>query len=494
VPELHKRASAWFEERGLLDEAIGHALQAKSFDHAADLIERAAPILHARGARLTMETWLAALPRPIAEARPRLAIMHTWMALDDGAVLWAERCLQTTEQALQDTMPPGEDRNMEGEIAAARALAATTQHEPVQAIAHAEQALQRLDQDNAVTRGVVAMSLGRAYLEQLDLSKAARILDEALSTFRSLDNRYLGLRVMLYQSYVQRAQGRLNLAIETCRQALDWTAGSSFADVGLIHLQLADLLRESNHLEAALQHTTEGMALSASVKQADLRVFAPLVMARVRQAQGNLNGALEALSQAKERAYDPEVAPYLPLLEAYEAQIWLIRGDLVTAARLAQSAGQETTRPLLEMHPLIAYTYEHLILVPIQVLIAQGRGSGDPDALTTALKLIERRREQAKRVGLVWLHVKTLALEAMAYHASGARPRALGALQTALALAQPQGYIRLFADEGEPLAELLRQIDAPDIAADYLQNIADCAAAASRNHRPDSPPVLVPSS
>jgi LuxR family maltose regulon positive regulatory protein len=449
-----------------------------------------------------MEAWLGALPRQVAQVRPHLAIMRTWMALDDGAVAWAERCLEAIEQVLQEepegTRPADRDRDIEGEIAAARALVATTRRDPSQAIAHAEQALECLDRDNEVIRGVVAMTLGTAYAEQHDLGKAARVLGEARTTFYSLDNKHLGLRVMLFQSYVQRAQGCVHLAATTCQEALAWTGDYSSPMVGLIHVQLADLLRESNDLDAAFQHATRGIARSAPLENPELQVFPPLVLARVKQARGDLDGALEVMRQAEEFAHDGEGTWFLPLLEAFEAQIRLMQGNVTAATRLAQKAAQRTKAPFLDVHPLFVrihasgvYAFEHIKIAPIQLMIAQGRASGDPGPLETALAVLEQHQEHAERAGLAWYRIKLLALRALAHHGLGDAGRALAALEEALTLAQPEGYVRLFADEGKPMAELLRQVDAPGIAADYLQHIVDCAAAAGRTHRSDSPQVVL---
>jgi LuxR family maltose regulon positive regulatory protein len=487
VSRLQERASAWFESQGLVDEAIEHALRAGAFERAATLIERAAPRLHARGARLTVDAWLGALPKQIVQARPRLGIMSAWMALDDGAVASAEHCLRQAELAmreqLEDCHASEGGCNLQGEIAAARAFAATIRGDPLDTIALAEQALALLDRDNAVIRAVVAMALGRAYLGQRALGRAAHVLGEALNTFRMLDNKYLGRRVMLLLSTVQRAQGRLRPAMRTCRKALAWSGEDSSPTVGAIHVQLADLLREVNDLDASLEHASRGVALTAGLKHPDLKVFPPLVLARVRHARGDLDGALSALDRARDLTLDPEVAPYVPLVQNFEARLRLAKGELAEAARLVEKAAQKPEAPWMKMHPAIVFAHEYISVTSIQVLIAQGHASGDPGPLEGALELLEQHWEDAERGEMVSYHCKLLTLRALAHHALGDERRALVTLQKVLQLAQREGYVRLLADEGEPMAELLRRFDAPDIAPDYVQYVADCASATSRARR-----------
>jgi LuxR family maltose regulon positive regulatory protein len=495
VSRHHERAAGWFEQQGFLDEAIEHMLRAGDFERAATLIERAAPALHARGARLTMESWLAALPKKVAQSRPRLAIMYAWMALDDGELAFAEHCLQTAEQTMQKqlegTGAAGASRNMEGEIAAARAFASTIHGDPVETIAFAEQALKLLDRNNSVIRAVVAMALGRAYMGQRDLGRAARVFDEALTTFRLLDNQYLGLRVMFLRSTVERAGGLLQQAVGTCREALAWSGDDASLMAGAIHVHLADLLREMNDLEGALHHATLGVELTSSLKHPDFRVFPPLMLARVKHARGDLAGASKALERAKAMTCDPEVEPYLPLLESFEARFRLRQGDLDMAARLSEKASSGRNAPWLKMHPVISFAHECLMTTPIQVLIARGRARSDPRPLQTALELLEQQEERAEWKWMSSYRAHLLILRALAHQALGDDALALAALRQALTLGQCAGYVRLFADEGEPMAELLRRVDASGIADDYLNRVAACAAEAGERRREESRGVTI---
>ena len=154
------------------------------------------------------------------------------------------------------------------------------------------------------------------------------------------------------------------------------------------------------------------------------------------------------------------------------------------AANTAQALSQA-------MHPFFVHAYEHIAIAPIQVLIAQGHASGDRASVERALVLLDHHRRQAERTGFVWLQIKTLALQALAHHALEDRGHALAALREALILAQPEGYIRLFADEGELMADLLREVDAPGISAFYQQQVIRSASPASAVDRPDPPFCLL---
>jgi LuxR family maltose regulon positive regulatory protein len=196
-------------------------------------------------------------------------------------------------------------------------------------------------------------------------------------------------------------------------------------------------------------------------------VFPTLVLARVRQTRGDLAGAHAALQQAKVLAQTYQSARYLPLLDAYEAQLWVTQGQLSLAQAWAEQAASRPARPRLDLHPFaFVYSYEHLDVAPIQVLIACGR-LGEPAALQRARVVAERRCAEAEHAGLTWLRLKALTLQALADGALGAAERACATLAQALTLAAPEGYIRLFADEGVPLAELLRRTLVPGLPRAY---------------------------
>jgi ATP/maltotriose-dependent transcriptional regulator MalT len=234
----------------------------------------------------------------------------------------------------------------------------------VQAQTHAAAALDQLDRDNVLMRGWACASLGFASVGQGDLARAAEAFGEAAASGRTAGNAHAAIMATLNQTYVQRAQGALHLAVATCRQALAWSAAQGAAPspiTGVLHLSLADLLREWNDLDEAQRHLTDGIALCAPWGHVDLQLFGPLFWARLLAARGDLDGALAVLHGAKGDAQHQEPLPLsTALLEACEAQLWLAQGNLPAAAAWAQRAEQEAAAPGPELNPLIVvYTVRH---------------------------------------------------------------------------------------------------------------------------------------
>src|SRR5205823_295687 len=162
----------------------------------------------------------------------------------------------------------------------------------------------------------------------------------------------------------------------------------------------------------------------------------------------------------------------MALLEACEAQLWLAQGNLPAAAAWMRRAEREAAAPRPQLNPLIVvYTYEHLSIAPVQVLLAQGRASAERRPLQRALALLEQQGREAERLGMPWRRIKALVLRALAYQALGDMVQALTALEQTLVLAAPEGYVRIFLDEGAPMLALLRQAAARGIVPGYVRTL-----------------------
>jgi LuxR family maltose regulon positive regulatory protein len=219
-----------------------------------------------------------------------------------------------------------------------------------------------------------------------------------------------------------------------------------------------------------------------------------LVLARIKQAQGDLGGALMVVHEAQDKLKRFGAISFAALLAAFEAQLHLAQGDLDSAVRWLRSAEAHEAPPRFGLTPqFFVFADEHLAPAPIQVLIAKGRASRDPAPVRRALVLLDQLREKAERTDLAWLQIKTFALQALAYDILGETAPALAALEQALALAEPEGYVRVFVDEGRPMAALLHQGYAHGMLPHFMATLL----AALDAHGPGStaqPSVLAPTS
>jgi LuxR family maltose regulon positive regulatory protein len=204
----------------------------------------------------------------------------------------------------------------------------------------------------------------------------------------------------------------------------------------------------------------------------DAKVYPRFVLARIEQACGRLDAALDLVHEIQGilQTADPPRSKASP--QAYEAQLWLQRGSLAAAVACAERAAKEESHEELTLPTFSFIRFgENVLLVPIQVLIAQGKATGSPRRLHKALALLDERRQHADRVRATWVQIKTRTLQALAYHSLGDVERARGSLEQALALGEPEHHVRVFADEGAQLADLLREIPVGDAMREYVATL-----------------------
>ena len=480
VKELHRRASSWYAQQGLLGEAVQHALAAGAFAQAGNLIERIGLKLFSIGLmQHTLNQWLAALPGEFVRTRPKLGLIQARLLLHQRDLEAAFLRLDEAEQALQQQV--GDEQadapNTQGEILATRALLNTISNrfDPNQVRIWSQAALACLRPDNAFYRGVVFGALGMVFIHQGDFAQAEQAFGEAATVSRESGSVYVTLAAVINQTNMQRMRGALGLAITTCQQTIEWAVtqgaeASSF--VGNIYTNLADLLRERNELVTALDYATKGLERAQQGLNQYLSVVSSLTLARVKQAQGQLEDALKILRQVRQVTKQQQI-PWAPtLLPVIEIQLRLAQGDLLAAQ--AWSLEPDWEAQFLRQFPgtyAHIYAYEYGRITQLQVMLARGRAAGDQKLLHEVIAQLEQQAEAAQTVRLLWLQIKIAVLQALAYSALGDVAAALATLARALTLAKPEGFVRVFIDEGTPLARLLAQAARAGLMPDYIDQL-----------------------
>ena len=452
--QLHRNAAAWYEQHGLADDAIGHAAAAGEMLWAARIIEQHFDLVHRiRGEAATIDRWLSVLPADVVRSRPRLLLAQAHMAADSGHPEVVEPLLDAV-----DCAPPGwADEPFEPASGAAASFlinvpALTTLNRSYLAQLHGDAeataafATQTLAESKPEEGALSATAHGfLAVAEWLRgrLTEAERALASSLTGWRETGQ----LTLIGWGCYelvlIQLAQGRLDAAALTCEQVLDTlvTAGPAPA-AGPSYAGLAEIAYQRDELDVALRHATEGIALCRQFVYTPPLAGGLATLAMIRQATGDLAGALEAITEADQAAPGP--AGLLNPVPAQRARLLLAQGDLPAAARFAQDNGLGP-----DDEPDYARESGHLVLA--RLLLAQDRPG-------QSLALLDRLHAAAAAQDRTGSLIETSALRALALAASGDEAGAVTALAGALLLACPQGYVRVFADEGPPMAALLGRL------------------------------------
>jgi LuxR family maltose regulon positive regulatory protein len=474
LPELHHAAAAWSEQHGLADGAVRHALAAGDALWAARLIEQHWDAMLWRSEDVTFRRWLQALPAELVRSRPRLCLAQAYGALLSGRLEAVEPLLADAERALADSgdqpYEPSAGRavsllaNLPAAITLAPAMLARERGDAERTAAFAQQALTQLTDADRTLRHFARYYLAMADWLRGRLPEAEQALAGLAAEQVAAGARYL---VPLYHDLgqVQRARGHLGAARRTYERALGIAsqAGRPLPPAGIAQVDLAEVLYERGELDAALDHATQGVALSRQLGWARQLAAGLAILAWIRQARGDRPGAMAAITEAGEVGPSPEVVGLFNPLSALRARLALAHGETADAARWVQQRG-------LGADDEPSYPREREYLVLVQVLLAQ-------QAPQRALGLLDRLHTLAAAQGRTGSVIEARALQALALSAGGDHAGALAVLAEALTLGAPEGYLRVFVDEGPPMAALLHQL-----LAGRRQERPSAAVTAPREH------------
>src|SRR5687767_3357134 len=440
VTELHSRASIWYEENGLEFEAFQHAAAANDVERAERLIEGQGVPLQFRGAGNTVLKWLKSLPTALLNARPSLWVTYASSYMMTGQPSSVEEKLQSAESALATSLqgmePDNLTQDLVGRIASMRATLGIIHHDAEAIINQSRRALKYLNTDNLPLRTATTYTLGYAYQLKGDRAAASRAYTEVISISKSFGDSVYTTAATLCLGQVQEADNQLHLAEETYRRALRLSgdpprgmAGEAFLGLARIYYEWNDLEAAQTHGQNCLQVTRQGEGLST---YASYCIF----LSRLRIAQGDVTGAATVLDEAEEFVRQHNFVFMMSDIAAAQVLILLQQGNLTAAAHLA-------------------HTHD-LPISQARVHLAQGNPS-------VALALLEPVRQQAEEKGWQDERLKVMVLQAVIHHAQGEREKARQVLGSALSLAEPGGCIRIFVDEGLPMAQLLSEVSSEGI-------------------------------
>jgi LuxR family transcriptional regulator, maltose regulon positive regulatory protein len=436
---LSLRASEWYEQNGFPMEAVEAALAANDAERAADLLEPLSIVMVLRLQHATLQRWVEQLPREVWFNRPILCSRYAIALFIMGPADAYAVPLQQAEKLLRAA---GNDHEL-GRVYMVRALAASLRGDALEGIRCGQQALTLFPPEALVARSASVSALAEGYRRIGNVRAAWQALNEASpidegrgSLFGLSGRAILSARLLVMQS-------KLRQAAESYRALL----GSAddhheFALEALIGL--AELLREANELEEALAHLERVRLLARERGNRVLLARAALVYARIVQAQGAAPQAEAAFATAVIQAQQSDHQQLPAEARCYQVRWWLMQGK-------REAVGHWHVATAGTRHAPVDYQQELGALTLTRVLLARD-DAGD------ALDLLEGFRAYARDQGRTGSEIEILMLTALASHAQGKPEHALQTLQQALLLAEPEGYVRLFVDEGAPMAVLLRLV------------------------------------
>lgn len=484
IPILHRNASVWYKRSGLVADAIEHAFSARDLQWAADLIDQNAQTTLMRSEVATLMNWIDRLPEEEMRQRPNLCVYHAWALLLDG------QSLEAVNSRLQTA---GLSESISAEASVFRALTATYTGDAQRSLAYAREAVQKAPEDDIFLRSVVMNALGMAYVLNGEIEAAVQAFDQGAAISQKAGNVLFAVGALCNLAGMCHLKGQLRRAERLYLRALDLSTvsqGERLPAAGRALLGLGELAREWNRLEEAVEFLKESLELFERYMETGALV-SYLHLARVKQSVGDQAGAELMLQHARQIAERSEATRFDDLLvAAAQTRMWIEQGNLDEAWHWAEERGlvrdpRSGSKDSVKVSMPSAYDLQELeLLLSARVYIARER-------YADALEVLKTLEAAAEGQGRVRRQIETLILSAIAAsklstagHIQPATRSAWDAFMQALDLAEPEGYIRLFIDEGEPVAALLRQAAEREIHIEYVNHLL---SAMGRGAEPRSP-------
>jgi LuxR family maltose regulon positive regulatory protein len=496
--ELHRRATEWYEAEGQRAEAIGHAMAGKDFARAAELVELAMPGTSRDRQEATLRRWLEALPDELIRTRPVLSNGYAGSILVRGETEGVESRLQDAERWLASTAeaPSGADGpagsmvvvdedafgRLPGSVAIHRAGLALLLGDVSGTIAHARRALDLVAEDDDLGSGAASALLGLAYWSRADLEAASSLYAGAIPRFEKIGHLSDAIGLALALADMRIAQGRLHDAMRTYERGLELATGHGavvLRGAADMHVGISEILRERDDLAGAAQHLQQARDLGEENGLPQNPYRSRVAAARIRRAEGDPAAALELLTEAG-RLYATDFSPDVRPVDALKARVWIAQGRLSEAMAWARESGLSAVDDLSYVRE-----FEHITMA--RLILAEGVRDRSDDRIGEAIDLLERLLAAAEAGGRMGSVIEILVVQALARRARNVVPGALASLERTVALAEPEGYVRVVADEGPAMAALLKLAAQRRDASGYLRRLLAATVTPATREAVDQP-------
>ncbi len=474
LPLRHRRASDWYEQHGERPDAIRHALAGGDFERAADLIELAIPETQKSRGEAVIRGWVRRLPDELVRSRPVLGIGFVGALVSSGEFEGIEERLRDIERSLAATAEAGAPRvvvvdetqlpRLPGAIELYRAALAQVRGDVPGTINHAQRVLDLAPPDDDLGRAGGSGLLGIGYWSLGNLEAASRSWTECKDGLLRVGHIADTLGVSIALADIQLVQGHLREATQLYEHALQVATaqgGAALRGTADMHAGLSELLRERNDLQAAHLHLSKSQELGehAGLPQHPYRWR--IAAAHLLQDEGKLERATALLDEA-ERLYVSDFFPNVRPVAAIRARTWIAQGRLDEALRWQRDAELSVDDELGYLRE-----FEHITLARLLVALEGQNRSPEAERLLTFLNRLLEAAEHGGRTGSA---IEISILQAVA-NRHGDIDAALVALARALASAAPEGYVRLFINEGAAMEALLKVAVKRHIAPAYTRKL-----------------------
>lgn len=460
VSTLHQRAAEWYQENGILPEAVHHAAQVDDMDRITAIIEANSQRMLARGEISTLQEWLALLPYERILSHERLLLTQAWiLTLLEGHLDEAEQLLTyLPPDALQDAV---DHPDLIAEVTAIRANIACLRGDAEQSINLSNKAMALFYHDDTQLRGQVISNLSRAYRLQGDFQSWSYFIKRLEAISRTGIDYETRHHIIKGLATLYMAQGELIHAVGIWREGLDLVAEldqNGLQPVSSIpFIMLGKIYYEWNRLDECEENLRRGLEIASRGSFTWALRHGYINLARTLQVKGFPDEALATIEKAIRLSSVGDPAWTDGETRAYRAWLWLINGQLDLVSRWVRESD-------LSLHSELEHCRKFEYLVFARYLLVKE----DPQG---ALTLLSRLRDMAARFERTNTLMEILPVLALASYSCGQIADSISLLEKAIMLGIGNRYTRTFLDAGPGAVQLLRTALAAGVQEQVIMDL-----------------------
>jgi LuxR family maltose regulon positive regulatory protein len=481
VSELHQRASQWYERMDMPSEAVEHAMAAGDFTAAVRLIENHAMDMLMKWHIKTVDGWLQAIPQDWCVQSAEANLAFAWMYIQRGAYSQAAPYLGRLQELHAEGKIGDDDPILQAKWLALQIMLLNAQGQPVESLQLANHALTLVPQDYGRVRSMIDLGMAGAYQQLDDYDNALEAFQRIIQYGEAVGNSVYELLGISGLALMAIQHGQLHFAFEIVSRGLERMERSGslppistavYGELGVVHYQW-------HQLEKALEYFRRSIRVGELSGYSDAEVYYGIVLSRLHQLKGDLEAADQEIQKVSGLMQSEAPTAVREEALAQELRIHLARNRLASAeailAPLGFSFQDGFGHPDQEPAQIVTPPDEALYTSAFRILLYRARVKGEIVGLKAGIALADRLVEEALQRQYHLLGLELLLLRSQMHAAAGDTERSAADTIRALELAEPEGFISLFIDEGEPLYDtlttLLARGETGNASAAYVERI-----------------------
>lgn len=470
IPRLQKRAAIWFEQNENLDKAFKHALASGDEEWAASIIERNIPTIINSGEFSILTRWIGQLPDKVIQQRPGLCLGYAWGLVANYKLDHARFWLDSLQRILNDSEKqpdggvinfPSENIgswNIQGGLAICRSTLALLSGDIQRAAEYTQETLKYLHEESPFINSMLSLDESLYFILSGDTLMAIESLRRTARIARQANNLFVMIVATCQLAEMYEMQGHVNQALATLHKAkliaID-PDGKALPLAGIVDISFGEILLERDSLEEAKKYLERGCQLTRTFWSLG-NLDGMMSLARLLQAQGDITGSQAIITEASRMVLSTESSQWdNALVSAVAVRLALQRHDLPSALQWWKKIEfSDLTQDIsLEKYPY--HIFEYLLLTQVRYNLIIGLDTRNKQHLQRALDLLQFLLPKAEQYKRFTSQIEVLVLQAIVHYALGESEQAIKIFLHALAKGEPEGYRRIYLDEGWPIEELL---------------------------------------